>query len=834
MRDHKTLFKAALWPQQAAVGVESGQQLVTTSITTALQLHPGFVAVKIDVANAFNECTRAAMLAAIARNPALAGLLPMYAATLGVASSLYMTGANGQLEKLAVDCQEGGHQGCASTGAAFCLAIHPAVVTADAALEKVGGFARFFADDGYLVGPPEQVLSALEAFGAQVKAECGLRLNVAKTEFYAASAATAASARPLLAGRGLKEGMDENGRRGIVVVGIPVGEERYVSHFVRRKVEGASCKSISILTKLVPFELQAAQVLTYYCLAPLVDYLAASIPPGAIRAELRRFDAHMVEHVAPSFLPPAATTDPLLLRRLRMPARHNGGAIRARGEWLASASYASTMIRILPAMVDHTADNGEDTQGFLHGIMAPILGTGLEVGGRYAALAASNSDLGHSFRSAYTEMQAAASFPEEGALADPFVKAGLNLKSKEAMARHANDDNQKQFEQKQFTELIENHLQVGLRADFAELPRDDMRKVAFFSVNQSSRHFLFTPPFPSCELDSDEFGVIAARYFGAVCPACAPLKGQRIRARGSEADGKELDVYGKALVNTNVGEGLWTKRHDAMLRAISGELAYINNVHKTDAYGLFEGRFGDGSVEAGNLVEAFFAGDVRRKQGCIPDIHLEPHEVEGIRIVDKHTLFELKQINLVEFYFQVCAHESQSHAVQKRADSVHSDYRRNLHNADRAAGTACPHGLLASRKCCRSDNDQGHTVGGGEAHLLQKYGLVRALVFGHFGEFNDGLLQLADKISKSVAKQHHRSLGFKSEAAGLSRAKAGVMRRLSMVALRATARHVLRGLQIVGPSCIHQHTARRTAQAAHLDAFGPDRGAPSRNPTNGG
>ena len=83
-------------------------------------------------------------------------------------------------------------------------------------------------------------------------------------------------------------------------------------------------------------------------------------------------------------------------------------------------------------------------------------------------------------------------------------------------------------------------------------------------------------------------------------------------------------------------------------------------------------------------------------------------------------------------------------------------------------------------------------------------------------------------------KNAHRSLGFKSEAAGLSRAKAGVMRRLSMVALRATARHVLRGLQIVGPSCIHQHTARRTAQAAHLDAFGPDRGAPSRNPTNGG
>ena len=69
---------------------------------------------------------------------------------------------------------------------------------------------------------------------------------------------------------------------------------------------------------------------------------------------------------------------------------------------------------------------------------------------------------------------------------------------------------------------------------------------------------------------------------------------------------------------------------------------------------------------------------------------------------------------------------------------------------------------------------------------------------------------------------------------GLARAKAGVMRRLSMTALRSTARHVLRGLAIVGPSCIHQRNAREAARRAHLDAFGANRGAPWRDPTNGG
>ena len=55
-----------------------------------------------------------------------------------------------------------------------------------------------------------------------------------------------------------------------------------------------------------------------------------------------------------------------------------------------------------------------------------------------------------------------------------------------------------------------------------------------------------------------------------------------------------------------------------------------------------------------------------------------------------------------------------------------------------------------------------------------------------------------------------------------------------MVALRSTARHVLRGLAIVGPPCIHEHNARETPRRAHHDAFGNDRGAPWRGPTEGG
>ena len=50
------------------------------------------------------------------------------------------------------------------------------------------------------------------------------------------------------------------------------------------------------------------------------------------------------------------------------------------------------------------------------------------------------------------------------------------------------------------------------------------------------------------------------------------------------------------------------------------------------------------------------------------------------------------------------------------------------------------------------------------------------------------------------------------------RAKAGVMRRVSMAVLKATARHTLRGLEIITPQAMHTHTARRAKSEAAREA----------------
>ena len=70
--------------------------------------------------------------------------------------------------------------------------------------------------------------------------------------------------------------------------------------------------------------------------------------------------------------------------------------------------------------------------------------------------------------------------------------------------------------------------------------------------------------------------------------------------------------------------------------------------------------------------------------------------------------------------------------------------------------------------------------------------------------------------------KHHRAHGWKNAKAGICRAKVGVIRRVSMVVLRETARHSTRGLEIVGPQCVQERAARRarsSAAEADMDEF---------------
>ena len=92
------------------------------------------------------------------------------------------------------------------------------------------------------------------------------------------------------------------------------------------------------------------------------------------------------------------------------------------------------------------------------------------------------------------------------------------------------------------------------------------------------------------------------------------------------------------------------------------------------------------------------------------------------------------------------------------------------------------------------------------------------MVFGHFGELNARFHELINRTAQCISFLHHREHGWKNARAGVPRAKAGVMRRVSMAVLKSTARHVLRGLEIIVPAAMHTHTTRRARSAAAREA----------------
>ena len=161
------------------------------------------------------------------------------------------------------------------------------------------------------------------------------------------------------------------------------------------------------------------------------------------------------------------------------------------------------------------------------------------------------------------------------------------------------------------------------------------------------------------------------------------------------------------------------------------------------------------------------------------------------------------------------------HAVEDRASRVHSDYCRSLHEVDKEAGTKCAAPRLRSGKCsygAQGWDDSKHSKGGGERYLVSEFGAVQPLVFGHFGEINSRFQTLIDELAEVVANLHHREHGWRSAKAGICRAREGIMRRVSMAVLRETARHITRGLEIVGPQCVQKRVARRAAEA-DMDEF---------------
>eukprot|EP00873_Tetraselmis_striata_P022212 jgi/Tetstr1/442476/TSEL_030576.t1 len=194
------------------IGVSAGDCMLIYGVRLiAEKLGPRAVIVHTDPRNASNEAWRLAMIQCHIDCSPLHHVIPALLASLSPYSYLVVDDRSAPLRS-----ESGVQQGAPLATTSFCVAIHPEVQQRDITLEVIDGAARFNADDGYFVGLPEHVWSALQAFRTPITASVGLKVRFDKMHAYIVDMEAAQREAPADI-----EWPELDGHHGIPVLNVP-------------------------------------------------------------------------------------------------------------------------------------------------------------------------------------------------------------------------------------------------------------------------------------------------------------------------------------------------------------------------------------------------------------------------------------------------------------------------------------------------------------------------------------------------------------------------------------------------------------------------------------
>ena len=141
-------------------------------------------------------------------------------------------------------------QGHSFASVDFCVGIHPEECVIDEELRQTGGFAKFDMDDGYAVGPADDVFRAVQQFGDAVR-RLGLELQLAKCQCYSPQTSLVSHmARPDVMPLGEIQLSDGSSAAGIKVGGVPIGEAVYIQTYLDNKATDMLSTVTTITNKL--------------------------------------------------------------------------------------------------------------------------------------------------------------------------------------------------------------------------------------------------------------------------------------------------------------------------------------------------------------------------------------------------------------------------------------------------------------------------------------------------------------------------------------------------------------------------------------------------------
>lgn len=396
------------------------------------------------------------------------------------------------------------------------------MVWADKYLRTRGGFAIFFADDGYLIGPADAVYHVMQEFGRRIKKRLNLVYNNGKCKIWFLDPNTLQSFQ--VSNRDCLYNLT---LEGLIINGVPLGNNQFTHDVLRSKTESVLSETTNICDLLHSRSLQNLYALMVYCCNTRVQHIAQILPPKITAPHLAKFD-DKIKDIAESCTGIKSSNQPTMVkRRLQLPSRLNGGKLRSALD-VAPAAYVGGLLQTLPAMIERPLNGGRM-------VIPGILDHMTDVFGRGAFDDSSGPTRFDAFINHCEIIPAAASFirnwkflrqevygpqVKESDIPDrcPFrasVKAaGTILGEVFAKPQHVLTQVR---EKKRFKELIDDAATHCKGKEFEDTPQHVM---AFLSVDRFSQQFVATPATESAIMSNVDYVEAWSTYMGTVSPVC--------------------------------------------------------------------------------------------------------------------------------------------------------------------------------------------------------------------------------------------------------------------------------------------------------------------------
>jgi hypothetical protein len=659
-----------------------------------------------------------------------------------------MMGGPGLATRAPFQSEEGGPQGGPLTSFLFALTEKAPLAAANEKFKAEGGAALVYVDDGTAVGPPEVVFNDFLPQIAVDLATRGLTVRPDKSSCYIHKDYRDAHFEQLRAAAGipLDEVVLANGdtANGILVYGIPVGEEAYITAFLDRKTQALQTEHQTFIDFLHPSKHDRAYPtgqtllqLLLRCLRHQAGFYLRHIDPTLTGHFANTIDLSHKQLL--SYITDIDITNlsEFTTERLQLPLRLGGIGLtslylRRHVEYIGGISQGCQ--NFLDRTEQVTADDGIISVITRKGCLAiqPIIDLfGL---GSFnhdnskpweTLLSHPHSALARSLKNSWTTLTthtttlnvngnpsvfdrdvSAAGTDDNGAMLTPSVTTKLG---------HAQD------------QLLHQHVKT--------LPQTKQEELSFSQCDSMSWQFLLAAPnklttIPNRllpELFAQFLGIPSPNFsgggfIGKINPAPVDCYGNNVATRG------DLPGVGFKYIHDTVRDTLADLSRTAAFHTQTEVMNHFREYVPTAVQVLYES----------SATTQCIRGDMRIANYPNSDQHVDLWTTASTHTTP--ALFEIKTIRMGSRYDRLGAHER---ATDKRSSAIITEYRKNAYDIDKAL---TPND---TRSSFNGPGAKGHFEQALDRHAT---GNVIPLVVGSFGETNKTFDKLISLLGTVAAK----------------------------------------------------------------------------------